>query len=212
MQITLVLDLGSQLLRVSRFNDQPLTQLLMKRGDSTSIRLWVVGGTLAPEASLRFVLKPLGRYDAAVAAQASEWTHHAGDFWTAPLNLLTVQMDELLRVDDNPDNDLPSVQLMAEMAWRATELTPWRRSQTVNVVCENNIWRGAELAPALIDTEGWEWLKARLVGGTVNEALHTIDISAPTNLGGLRLELGSDGKVLVYSGLTSLGYLQIFES
>jgi hypothetical protein len=175
MTLELYLSLASgQLVSAITPGSAPIAAAATKRGITTVIlRLQERTFPVAP-ADLVLALKPPGQHDAPLSAQADEWDWDARlQGFRAELSTLTTPIDAAFAVDGDPTNDVASVSLMAELAWRypgPDELDPpgpWLRTQTISLALGNNVFRGdEESAPPAAVGAAWEWLKARLIAGS----------------------------------------------
>jgi hypothetical protein len=152
----LIFDTDAAQLLVAEAFVSPLPMLEAKRGTGTRIQLVLLRDGrpwMAPSLSqFRFIIKPRGQYEPEkTCAMADAWTFDASRVvYEARINYVTDRLNELLRIahPSGENADTGSMSLMAEFAWRESDNLPWTdRSQTVDFVLHNNVWRGTETLP-----------------------------------------------------------------
>lgn len=134
-----------------------------KRGTGAKIQLVLLRDGvpwIAPALSqFRFIVKPRGKYDVAdTLALCEAWTVDAvRKTYEGRINYATEQLNTLLKIADagGENADTGRMTLSAEFAWRETDSVPWGdRSDTVEFVLHNNLWRGTEVTPGAPESEG----------------------------------------------------------
>jgi hypothetical protein len=135
-------------LLVSPYTQVPLDVLEAKRGDGEHIALALLrDGVLwqAPGGTqMVFAVKAHGVYSGDALASAETWVYDpSSGRYDAAINYNVTGLNQLLLIGQTPEND--RVHLHAEFAWLRPSLGgSWRRSQTVDFVLHNNVWRGTE--------------------------------------------------------------------
>jgi hypothetical protein len=152
----IIFDTDNAQLLVAEGFVSPLSMLEAKRGTGTRIQLVLLRDGrpwMAPALSqFRFIVKPWGRYEAELTcAMADTWTLDSSRLvYEARINYVTERLNELLRIGNaaGENADTGKMSLMAEFAWRESDDLPWTdRSQTIEFVLHNNVWRGTEMMP-----------------------------------------------------------------
>lgn len=156
-------------------------RLEAKRGTGAKIQLVLLRDGkpwIAPAlAQCRFVVKPHGKFDVdETCALAEDWTVDAERLvYEGRINYATDKLNTLLKIADPAGENLNTgrMSLAAEFAWRETDSVPWGdRSDTVEFVLHNNLWRGTEVTPGAPESEGstvplYELVTVTLPTGTV---------------------------------------------
>jgi hypothetical protein len=140
------IDLNTGFLTAALGATAGISGLNFKRGADNSLEVQFFRDRtpveLTSDATGRFQMKPQGKYDAPPLINADSWTKTGMDedtVYTFSFSFITGALDSLFQVDDDPDNDVPEITLMAEIEWTSNRLTG--KTQTFSAVIENDINR-----------------------------------------------------------------------
>ena len=134
-----------------------------KRGTGAKIQLVLLRDGqpwVAPSlAQFRFIVKPHGKYDASdTCALADTWSvDTTRKVYEGRINYATGTLNTLLKIADSSGENANTgrLSLACEFSWRATDAEPWGdRSDTVEFILHNNLWRGTETVPGAPVSEG----------------------------------------------------------
>jgi hypothetical protein len=141
----------------------PVPFLEAKRGTGSKIQLTLLRDGvpwIAPALSqFRFIVKPKGKYAVEdTLALCESWTLDAvRKVYEGRINYATDALNLLLKIADpsGENTDTGRMTLASEFAWRETDSVPWGdRSDTVEFILHNNLWRGTEVTPGAPASEG----------------------------------------------------------
>lgn len=152
----LIFDRATSKLCMSTGMQTPVTQLTAERGDAETLELIFCdqGIPVVPTELevFRFVAKPELEWQAAAHVLASAFTYSATTGrWHAAVNYNVTLLNALLLIGSElpAGENAETTTLMCQLAWKPTAATVgWRRSQRVNFIVNNNVWRGDETDPA----------------------------------------------------------------
>ncbi len=147
-------DLDTEQFIIDQGTRSPISAMTFKRSLFAELAVQFVRDDVVVELASNttgvFAMKPVGQYDADFTTAALEWVKTGtgtDTVYTFDFALINSVLDALFNVDGNPNNDVPSVTLMAELQW--TSPTHVAKSQTMTITIENDVIRGGEDLPAL---------------------------------------------------------------
>jgi hypothetical protein len=171
----LYIDLDTLTLVAGPTDRRAVARLETKRGDHTPMEIrFLRAGVpvrLDPDTGLAFGCKPNGKFDTEPVVFADDFAQSeipespdpdADPHWTGAPSFHTEPLDELFLIDEDPDNDPPHIDLMAEFTWSAPGAPGPTTTRTISVRVLNDVIRDAEGSPTNLPTPD-AWLSARAV-------------------------------------------------
>lgn len=154
-------------LRKAVANSQPITQINFQRGVDAPVELVFVTenvqGPVAAGSIISLVAKPKGKFDADALINHSDFPLvGSGDtaryIGNPPTN--TAAINTALRIDSDVDNDLPYIDLIAQVRWQDGPGGPISKTEVFNLRISNDVARGDESTPLELPSPE-DWLAAR---------------------------------------------------
>jgi hypothetical protein len=148
----LTLETTTNTLLHSALVQTPVSRLEAKRGSGEHLVLELLRDGVPWQApggcQFVFVVKAPGVFAGDALASASAFTlDPAAGRYEAAITYEVAALDQRLLIGAERENS--HITLQAEVAWLRPSMGSWRRSQTVELVLHNNVWRGSEASPAL---------------------------------------------------------------
>ena len=145
-EMRLTIDLDTEQAIVAPGVATPVHLLNFKRSATAALEVQFTRAGLPEElpadAAGAFEMKLPGKYDAGPLVSAVSWVKTGSGSTTLyqfTFSFITGALDALFQVDGDPANDLPSLELMAELQWRSERFV--HKSQTLTVAIANDINR-----------------------------------------------------------------------
>jgi hypothetical protein len=159
-----VIDLDTLYLIESTKDRRPVSMVSLKRGDDAEFEVVFFRSGSPQElpalALLTFGAKEAGKYDSEPVVFSNEFTL-AGSGKTACYlgnpSFNTVGLNELLKIDGDPANDLPFVDVMAEFTWQLEDGPP-TTTKTFLFRVHNDVIRGDEGTPSALPAPDDTWV------------------------------------------------------
>jgi len=169
------------------------------RGSGPLLRVQPVSGgqlvALPAGFEITWTVKAADDWGGDILAYAEDFTQEAGTtVYSCAVNYETTALDTLLGIGGD---EVESVALIAQLAWRTDPAAVWRPTQVVDLHLHNSVWRGVPGAPA-ITPDSFSWLSAALVNAAGISL--TVDTEAETITIGLALTAGTGMKVTTDGG------------
>ena len=159
------------------------------RGSGPLLRVQPVSGgqlvALPAGFEITWTVKAADDWGGDILAYAEDFTQEAGTtVYSCAVNYETAALDNLLGIGGD---EVESVALIAQLAWRTDAAAVWRPTQLVDLHLHNSIWRGVPGAPT-ITPDSFTWLSAALVNA--DGISFVVDTTAKTITIGLALTAG----------------------
>lgn len=159
----LVIDYDSGKIVQAFGSSSELTEIRLKRAVSAVIEVQFVqaGQTvieLPVDATGRLEFKETGKYDAEPLTGAASWDKvgsGTSTYYRFTFALINEDLDDLFFVDDDEDNDVAQLSLMAEISWKYAARD--YKTQTFTAKIDNDVNRDADTipeSPAVVYTRG----------------------------------------------------------
>ena len=124
----------------------PVSTLNFKRSATAALEVQFTRAGLAEELPADalgvFQMKPAGKYDAGALVNAGSWVRigsGSSALYRFTFSFITGALDSLFQVDGDPANDVPLLNLMAELQWTSERFV--HKTQTLSVAIANDINR-----------------------------------------------------------------------
>lgn len=181
----LVFDIDSKRLVQAAGSQAAITSIECRRGGAEEIAIQVVTNGAPAELtgdapSLKFQANAAGEYDVgSTTISTTTFTYDSvAELYRGYINWIDGGALDALFVDnDDPDDDVASVALEIEVAWRPDGLTEWRRSENeVDLTLLNNRIRdGVDVPSTTVSSAIYTWLPRMPFTGYTGGAATALD-------------------------------------